>query len=551
MPSLRERIFGGIVKTVRKTLGIRPSAAFMRHDASPFFSTWRPVLKDWNDDVRAAWYQATARTVDILQNSGWLAGGVQRATFSIMGSGLRLNSTPDADAIGMTALEAATLARLIESRWDAYARNPAECDASGRFTIAQLTAAALRCWFATGEIVATLPVIARPGSIAQTKVRLLPPHRLMQERNELQRGLVEGIRFDQNWMPIGYTFRLRQRLGNDLIEEIAARDDVGRPQVIHVIDPNIGQVRGLSPFVPVLKTVRQYDELSNATLMAALVHAIFAATIESSAPTADVLQAFQNPEEQGGLNGNINDYLQARTGWYEGASVNLGEHGKIAHLFMGEKLTLQRSEHPNTTYGDFSKSLLREIAACLGITYEQLSGDYSGATYSSVRMSTAEAWQVVTYRRENIAAPFLNPVYSCWLEGEIEAGRIKIPGGLDAFLAQRSAYTLCQWRGPAKPQADDQKAAGAHKVWHDLGVITDEVICADLGLEWDRVYDQLAREKVKREELGIVKPVQLGSPGPDPNAPDPNAPDPNAPEPVNAPGALVDLPDSFAETLSS
>ena len=49
---------------------------------------------------------------------------------------------------------------------------------------------------------------------------------------------------------------------------------------------------------PAIQVVRQYDQLANATLTAALIQAIFAATIESDAPTEQLLSALQDEEEQ-------------------------------------------------------------------------------------------------------------------------------------------------------------------------------------------------------------------------------------------------------------
>lgn len=491
---------------------VAPRAAYMRDGRSPFLATWRPGLRDANTDVQAAFTLAAARATDLIQNSGWIDGGVQKAVRAIMGAGLRLNAMPDPVALGVTPAAAAVLARDFERRWDAYARDAAMCDAAGRQTLAQMMSAALRQWFGSGEIVATLPYISRAGATGP-KVRLIPSHRLMADRTDVAAGVVQGVRLDADGWPTAYWFRLPARTMTDTESVVAARDDVGRAQVVHVFDGLAGQVRGITPLVSSLHVTRAFDELAGATLTAALVQAIFAATIESQAPTADVLTAFQSPGEQG-LGGNIEDYLSARSGWYRGADVDIGRHGKIAHLFVGEKMTLHRSEHPNDTYEAFARMLLREIAAGLGITYEMLTGDYTGATYSSVRMSTAEAWLTTLYRRDNIAAAFLNPIYSNFLEDEIEAGRLAIPGGLDRYIGARSAIARCSWRGPAKPQADDAKAAAAHTAWYKLGAITLEQICADLGQDWEDVAEQLAREKAKREELGIPDPEPDGSPAP-------------------------------------
>jgi lambda family phage portal protein len=283
--------------------------------------------------------------------------------------------------------------------------------------------------------------------------------------------------------------------------------------VVHLFEGAPGQVRGITPLAPVLRIVRQFDQLADATLTAALVQAIFAATIESEAPTEEVLRSLQDPEEQG-VSADLGAYFGAKASWYRNTKIDLGTVGRIAHLFPGENLKFNRSEHPNDTYEAFAKFLLREIARCLGLTFETLTGDYSGATYSSVRMATAENWPIVMSRRTNICGRFLQHVYEAWLDEEIEAGRLPFPGGYMAFMGQRAAVCSAEWRGPAKPQADDLKSAKAHEVYKRLGVVTDEMICADLGVDWEDVYEQRAREQVKRDKLGLPEGDTLAPPDP-------------------------------------
>jgi lambda family phage portal protein len=318
-------------------------------------------------------------------------------------------------------------------------------------------------------------------------------------------NIVQGVRLDATGFPIGYRFRMAIA-GMESEVEVRARDGYGRPQVVHVFDGAPGQVRGITPLAPALLVVRQFDQLANATLTAALVQAIFAATIESAAPTDQVLNALRDDDEQGVGAPSMSGLLTAKADWYESTKIDLGNAGKISHLFPGENLKMNRSEHPNSTYEAFAKFLLREIARCIGITFEQLTGDYSGATYSSVRMATSEVWQIVQYRRKNICGRFLQPIFEAWLEEEIEAARVPFPGGLPAFVQYRAAAARCDWRGPAKPQADDLKTAKAHETWSKLGVLPMEVICAELGLDWEDTLEQLAREKAARERLGLDEP---------------------------------------------
>lgn len=463
---------------------------------------WRPALRDPREDVSAAYIEAAARAVDTLHNSGWIAGAVDQAVASTVGVSLRLAARPDRVTLGWSDEEAEQWIDQVERRWILWSENPVECDAAGTHTMGQLTAAFLRTWFAYGEGVALLPAIRRPVSMTQTKVQLIPPHRLVQDTDDFLR-IFQGVQIDDYGFPLAYRFKRDDRLllGGDTIT-ISARDGAGRPQVVHIFEGAPGQVRGITPLAPVLRIVRQFDQLADATLTAALIHAIFAATIESEAPTEQMLQALQDPDEQG-TTGDILDLFGAKQAWYQSTKIDLGIVGRIAHLFPGESLKFNRSEQPNDTYEAFAKFLLREIARCLGLTFETLTGDYTGATYSSVRMATAENWPIILSRRNNVCGRFLQHVYEAWLEEEIEAGRIPFPGGYMGFLARRQAAVSAEWRGPAKPQADDLKSAKAHETYKRLGVVTDEHICADLGLDWEDVYEQRAREKAKREKLGL------------------------------------------------
>lgn len=486
----------------------RAKSEYMRGERSPIFAGWNPALRDQREDVRAGYWRAAARTVDAIHNSGWLSGAVDQAIASTIGTGLQLASRPDFEALGWTADKASEWARLVERRWEAWASCPAECDAGGRMTMGQIQAAVLRSYYGYGEAIAALPWIRRPISRSRTKVQLISPHRLVQDSNGID--LYQGIRIDRYSLPLAYCLRMADPVseGGQIIE-MPARDAASRPMIAHVFDGGAGQIRGISPMAPVLQVVRQLDQLQNATLAAAMLQTILAATVESAAPTPEVLRAFQGEDEQD-EGASIEGMLGAKTAWYENTKIDLGGFARIAHLLPGEKLNMQSSKHPNGNYEAFAKFLLRETARCLGMTFEAVSGDYSSATYASVRMSVSENWPLTLHRRKVIPGRFSQTVFEAWIEEEIDAGLIPFPGGLDGFLANRPAAIRADWRGPAKPQADDLKAAKAYETLKSLGVITDEAICADMGTDWEDVYEQLQREQSLREKLGLRDPLKPG-----------------------------------------
>lgn len=511
LDAIRSRIAAAIspTETVMADPTARPaaSAGYLRAPTAPgkTLVLGAPPLKDISEDIRRAWTPAVARTIEALQNNGWIAGGIEAAVSTIIGTGLKLNAQPDFDALGWTASEAATWARRVERRYEARCRNKWEADAGGRYTGGQLEAAHLRQFFATGEGLTQFLTIPRPGMDSATRVRLLPSHWLCRDTNPYER-LQQGVYLDINGAPAAYLFRLNSGDGVPRDIRFRARDRYGRPIVNHIFDGLAGQFRGITPLAPVLNTIRNYDRLTNSTLTAALLHAIFAATIESDYPTDQVLAAI------GGEDDPFSSFMAQAADWHKNVDIQLGDYGKIPHLMAGEKLNLQGSKHPNSNYEPTANFLLREIARCLGCLFEDLTGDYRGATYSSLQNGIAKMWPITMYRRQHIAAPFKQADYEAWLEEDIDVGRTPFPGGIDGFVANRAAATRADWRGPPKPVADELKSAKADQIHYFLGVKTQARIAADRGDDIEDVHEQLARERESRQRHDLPEPSAVTVP---------------------------------------
>ncbi|MBN9023501.1 MAG: phage portal protein, partial [Rhizobiales bacterium] len=216
------------------------------------------------------------------------------------GTGLRLQAMPQDDVGGMSNDEAERWAQLVEQRWGLWADRAYECDIEGRRGFGLMQAAAFRSWFATGEIWAELPWRERAGGRYGTKVRLLPPHRVPRRDDSLRR-IVQGVRMDADGMPVGYLASRKDPVLGTVEVEVVARDILGRTRVIHVFDGMPGQVRGISPLTPALQVARQFDQLSDATLTAAILQTVFAASITSEEPTEEALNGLLTPQEQARL----------------------------------------------------------------------------------------------------------------------------------------------------------------------------------------------------------------------------------------------------------
>jgi lambda family phage portal protein len=495
------------------------TGSYMRGESSPLLWAWNPVLREPVDEVGMAWGRAAARMIDALHNSGWLKGGVDTAVAQMIGDGLQLQPKPDPTLFNNDAKAARTWGQDIKRRWDAWANDPYSCDLSGRFPIGQLCAQGVRQWFATGEILATLPYKPRPGASHGTKLNVIPSSRLTpggaNNRN------VQGVILDADGVPFAYNITNRDLATNRTEEvEVQARDENGRPVVIHVFDGEPTQVRGITPLTAVLNPIRQYDQLANATLMSALVQTIVSGVITSDQPSADLINALSSPEEMDAGDaeetdatpGAFDNLLKMKGEWYSKTKIDMGQFGKFVHLFPGESLDLKRAEHPNTGYESFTKGLLREVARCFGLTYEQLTGDYIGATYSSVRMATADMWLLNVFRRHYIAARLMQAVYESWLEEEFELNPGLLPGGLAQFFAQRQLICRADWRGPPRPTADDLKTAKAQQVMRQERWMSRNQLCAEYGNDWLDNQEAAQQEMEDDNERGLP-PLPSAGPG--------------------------------------
>lgn len=512
-----------LIQSAMRVLGVAPAeqvaptASYLRGlPEAPRASLnmpFRPSLRSSDQDVRVAWTAAASRAVEATHNNGWIAGVVEQLTALMIGEQLRPNIRPDFAWAGWDTKQAAEWARLAERRFGTWASNPWECDAGGRRTLGQMQTAAVKSWFGTGDALAQIPMIDRVGSQWRTKLRLLPPFQLANRSDPMTR-LNSGVYLDAQGAPAGYALFQPDDMGMHRERRYAARDGFGRPRIVHVFDGEIGQVRGITPFAPILRVLRNYDQLSDATLTAAMIHAIFAATIESDYPTGEVLDALRDEDEQTGADPDaltrFDEWMGQKIGWHQNVDIDLGRHGKIAHLMSGEHLKLHASEHPNSTYEAFANFLLREVARCAGAMFEDLTGDYRGATYSSVRMAIAKQWPLLLYRRRHIPVPLSQAALEAFIEEEVDSGALPFPGGIDAFVEHRAEVCRAEWRGPAKPQADEVKAQKAHEGYRNMGVMTDEQICADLGTDYEEVYRQRSFERRQREELDIHGGVSNG-----------------------------------------
>ena len=467
-----------------------------------FLNGYAPYVQEPRDEIARDWELAAGRSIDMIGNSGFLRGCVETVIAQTVGAGLRMTFRPDHKALGWDIEKTREWSREVEAKFLDWGRNPRECDAGGKMTFGQMQQAWLQMYLYYGEGLALLPMLNKPFATSKTKVMMLPSSRLS-NHTDYEKKLIQGVYVDGHGAPLAYDI---QDMSDPLDKEyrkIQARDKSGRANVCHFFEPSVGVTRGLTPFAPVLKVIRQISQYMDATMVKAMLQTIFAATLET-----DVVgqTAFDGLLTDNDTEGAMAEFAGLKSDWYDGASIDLHEHGRIAHLFMGDKLDFKQANIKADDFDRLYSWLMRECATALGVTYDSFTGDDRDATYSSIRMGGAKEWLKVTRRRENLVVPFCKEVFGAWLEEQIGVGEIKFPGGFKQFQKVRGYATKAKWSGPAKPQADDFKTARAYQVRKDIGGATMEEISEEYGRDWDDDMYQRSEENSLAEKLGLPIP---------------------------------------------
>lgn len=472
---------------------------------------WHPVLASPDAEYLPERDTIVARIRDLVRNNGWAAGGLQRELDNVIGGDLRLSCKPDWRALGLDETWAHEYAAYIEARWRQFANDPrCYCDAERHQKIGGLFGLAYRHYVGDGDALAVM--LWRPDRDWHwaTTVKILDPDRLSNPNDRMDddrhRG---GVEIDEDGAALAYNFRRRHQ--NDVPMSLAQsftwdrlpRETAwGRPLVVHHFDKlRAGMTRGAARLTPVLEKLKMLDKYDKVELQAATLNALLAAFIESPMDHALLADLIDDGQATG-----INAYQAGRSEFHEKRRITLGGV-RIPTLFPGEKIGFQTATRPNAAFEGFEAVALRNIAAAHGLSYEQLSQDWSKTNYSSARAALLEVWKTFTVRRSAFASGFCTPIYLAWLEEEFDRGEVPLPRSAPDFHDGLAAYAQCKWIGPGRGWVDPVKEKQGAILGMASGLSTLEDENAEQGRDYQETLDQIRREIAEMPD-GVLHPAQ-------------------------------------------
>jgi len=295
----------------------------------------------------------------------------------------------------------------------------------------------------------------------------------------LKPGAVDGIVFDSAGNPVEYHV-LKSHPGDPASRYLLQYDRVPAAAVIHWFRADRpGQARGIPDIMPALPLFAQLRRYTLAVIAAAETAADFAGILYTDSPAsgeADAAEPFESIElEQRAL-------LTMPGGW---------KMGQI------------HAEQPSTTYGEFKREILNEIARCLNMPYNVAAGNSSGYNYASGRLDHQTYFKAVRVEQSHLEVTVLDRILAAWFD---EA--VLIPGLLPAGLIAEWPH---QWFWDGHEHVDPAKEAAAQATRLGSHTTTLAYEYARQGRDWESELHQRAKEVALMEELGLT--AQSSQPG--------------------------------------
>jgi capsid protein len=164
----------------------------------------------------------------------------------------------------------------------------------------------------------------------------------------------------------------------------------------------------------------------------------------------------------------------------------------------GWKMSQVQAEQPATTYAEFKKEILNEIARCLNMPFNVAAGNSSGYNYASGRLDHQTYFKAIRVDQAHLEGVVLDRILAAWLD---EAALI--PGLLPAGLGPFADWPH-QWFWDGQEHVDPAKEASAQATRLANHTTTLAHEYARQGRDWEEALRQRAKEIALMQELGLT-----------------------------------------------
>lgn len=467
---------------------------------------WRASSKTPQEDIDKNIPVLRQRSRSLYMSAPLAVSAIKTNRTNIVGEGLRLKSTIDADFLRMTPDQAADWQRRAEREFELWAQSKF-CDSTRVNNFYEIQQVACMSWLMNGDACVLLeyekPTRTLPYGL---RIHLIESDRVSTPNStgnnvylyatnpDNGNRIFNGVEVDGNNRVVAYhicsTYPNSNLYSKKEWKRVKAfGEHTNVPNVLMIYETERAeQYRGVPYLAPVIESLKQLTRYSEAEQMAAVINGFFTVFIKSTRGTSEIGFTGVTDEDDRIADGDRN---------YE-----LGP-GLVNVLNPDEEIDIADAKRPSSNFDAFVTSLAKYVGAALEIPVEILTKQFS-SNYSASRAALLEAWKAFRMKRAWLAADFCQPVYEIFLTEAIANNRLKAPGFfLDPLI--RKAYCGAQWNGPAQGQIDPVKEVKAAEKRISIGISTRQREAVEMmGGDFDSNVAQLAREHQMMEAAGLL-----------------------------------------------
>ena len=420
-----------------------------------------------NTEVLSAGTKLRDRARDLVRNNPYAKKAVRIFSDNFIGTGIIPEARSPSDKLNKQIMKA-------WEDWVVYS------DAEGDLDFYGLQALIIRSTFESGEcFVRCLDrEFENDTNLVPIQLQVFESDYLDITKSDTSGKIRQGIEFDNKGRRTGYW--LYKSHPGDSVSGSSNQASIRIPadEILHIYEKDRpGQIRGVTSFAPVLLRLKNLDDYDDAELWRKKIEACFAAFV------------IQNSGSEGPTLGSI---ALHRNSTSDQTRIETFRPGMIEYLKPGEDVRFG-SPTGDAHYESYKRSQLHAIAAGLGITYEQLTGDLSQVNYSSLRAGLLEFRRMIETLRWQMFIPmFCEPVWRRFIDRAYIAG-----------LISKIDYSV-NWTAPKFEMIDPLKDAEADTMMMRNGTLTLRKAIANRGFDPDTQIEEIARTNELLDKHSII-----------------------------------------------
>lgn len=430
-----------------------------------------------NAEVQKSLGMLRSRSLDLYRNSDYIKKFVKMLRSNVVGPQGILCQSKVRDNNG--ALD--TYANGIIDREFALFSRAVNFDVTGKLSRAEAERLYIQTVALNGEAFVR-KVRNYSASRHKFAVQFIDPALVPETLTIPDRNIQMGIQFDEWGRPVAYY--VLKDAAKQTSPTVEACTRIPADEMLHAFLAEFpGQLRGVPWTHTTILRLQQLGEFEKASLVAAIVGSSQAGF-------------FEQTDETGG--GSVAGMIGEEDDDFGGLSLDV-QAGTFTALPRGVTFKPYTPSQPNGNVGQFLKSMLRGVSSGLGVSYNMLSSDMEGVSYSSIRSAQLEERDTWRELQAFVRDTFLIPVFEAWLDSALMHGLL---GSLP--YSKFDKFNSPVWRARGFTWIDPQSEATANDIGLKNGSNSLTRVLGEQGIDVEEHIRQLAEERALLEKYGVT-----------------------------------------------